>query len=183
MTPTRRAVLTGATALIPAAVLIGCGAVTTTTTNGVTTITINVAQINAWATAFINAAALVAALPGIAGTPTGLAITGVGGAAKLDLGAFTAVAGNSLSLTFNSTSAPAAVQSLLADGNELLTDAKGALGSVASTALGSAQTYVTALGTIVSLFQAAMGVSASVATVSATAPMSESTALKTLGVH
>lgn len=182
MNISRRTTLLRTAAILPVAALAACGVFTSTTTNGVTTITINVAQVNAWGAAFINAAALVSGLPGIAGTPAGLAIVAVGAVAKTDLAAFTATAGASVSLTFDKTSAPAAIQSLLTDGQTLLTDAQGALGSVAPASLGSAQTYVAAIQTIVSLFTAAMGVSASTAKVSATAPMSEANALASLGV-
>lgn len=177
MTITRRAALRSTAAIIPAA-LAACGIVSTSPGQ----ITINIAQVNAWATAFINAANLVVALPGIAGTPTAATISGVGAVASSDLAAFTATTGGAISLTFSSASVPAALQSLLADGNTLLADVKGALGGVASTAAQTAQTYITALQTIVALFNAAMSISVATQAAAATAPMSEAKALATLGV-
>lgn len=177
----RRALLRSS-ALVPvAAALAACGAVTETTTNGVTTVTVNVAQIDAWGRAFANGAKLIAGLPGLSGTATGLGISAVAAVVEADLAAFDKASGGSVSLAFNSTSVPAAVASLLADGKTLATDAAGALGNVASTAVQTAQTYIIAVETVVSLFQAAVGSIAVGAAVGGTR-MSEAQALTALGV-
>jgi hypothetical protein len=179
MDPHRRWVLFAAAAT---AALSGCGAISTTTTGGVTTLTINVAQLNAWGQAFSNGAKLISGLPGILGTPAGLAIFAITTAAASDLAAFNVAAGGSVSLKFDRTSIPAAVQSLANDGQTLLTDSVGALGNVATTAMTTAQTYVSAVQALVSLFQAALGV-APVAAMRGATPMSEAHALATLNVH
>ena len=124
--PTRRIALLSAASLLA---LAGCSAVTSTTTNGVTTITVNVADIDDWAEAFLNAAGLILALPGIAAGPTGIAITAVLAVIKADLAAFNAASGGNVTLTFNSTSVPAAIQSVLTDGQTLLSDAAGVPGA------------------------------------------------------
>lgn len=180
----RRAALRGTALSVAAlALLTRCGAVTENTTNGVTTITVNTAQINAWGQAFVNASKLVASLPGITGTTTGVAILAVGTVVGADLTAFNTAAKGSLSLTFNSTSIPAAVTSILTDGSTLLTDSKAALSDVAATATTTAQTYIDAVETVVSLFQAAVGSVAVGAALGATSKMTEAQALATLKVQ
>jgi hypothetical protein len=177
MTLYRRHVLLGTTALG----LAGCSAITSTTTNGVTTYTVNVAEITAWGQAFANGATMIGGLPGLLGTPIGLGIVAVSAVVKADLTAFAATAGSQLTLTFDSTSVPAAVNSLLGDGKTLLTDAAGALGNVASTVITTAQTYVSAVQTVVSLLSAAIGAQLAGA-VPGAVPMSEATALSVLKV-
>ncbi|MDE2105501.1 MAG: hypothetical protein KGL39_50205 [Patescibacteria group bacterium] len=176
----RRAAL----ALMPLAGLTGCGLITTTTTNGVTTITVNVKQLDAWGQAFANAASLIGVLPGIAGTPAGVAILGISALAAGDIAAIDKSANGALVLTFDATSIPAAVSSLLTDGSTLLTDSSNALPSVASGAVSVAQTYIAALKTVVSLLTAALTPPASGPVVAAAMPrpMTEAAALKTLRV-
>ena len=174
-----RRTLLRTSALGSVAALAACGVVSSTTSNGVTTITVNVAQVAAWGAAIKNGAALIAGLPGVAGTPQGAVVMAIVAVVTADLAAFSTAAGGSVSLTFNSTSVPAAVSSLLTDGKTLLTDAQGALGNVGATVLATAQTYVAAVQTIVALFEAALGSTA----VGAAAPkMTEAQALTVLGV-
>lgn len=172
MNTTRRAIL-GASALIPAAALLGCGMISSTTTNGVTTVTVNTADANNWGQAFINAASLIATLAIPASAP---AILAIGATAKVDLAAFNTATNGTLTLTFNSGSPPAALASLLTDGQNLLTAAQGAIPAAAAT---QAQTYLTALATIVSTAEAAVGVSVA----GAAARMTQTQALATLGVR
>jgi hypothetical protein len=180
MTITRRTALRGTVALSAASLLAACNAVTTTTTGGVTTVTVNVAQLTAWGQAVVSGAQLIAGLPGIVGTAAGATISAVATAAGIDLRAFAAAAGASQTLTFNNTSIPAAIQSLAADGQTLLIDAAGALGGVPAASLQTAQTYINAVQTIVVLLQAAIGTAPAAATL---APrMSETQALAVLGV-
>lgn len=173
--PLSRRLLLSASALIPVA---ACGIVSTNTTNGVTTLTVDVAQVSAWGQAFANAALLISGLPGVAGTSVGTLIAGVSVTAKTDLAAFTTFAGNNVSLSFNSTSVPAAISSLLADGQTLLVDAGGVTGLSSSVAT-TAQTYIDAISTLVALFQGALssGVAAAMAP-----KMTEAQALMALGV-
>ena len=171
----RRALL-GASALLP---LAACGIVTTTTTNGVTTITVNVARVDAWAQAGANAATLIADLPGIAATPASVAILGIVALVKLDAGAFDKAANGQTVLTFDANSVPASIASLASDARTLLGDARAALPNVASTAMNDAQTYVNAVQTLVSLFDATVG---GVKVGAVPAPMTEAQALAVLGV-
>jgi hypothetical protein len=157
--------------------LAACGVVTTTTTNGVTSLTINVAQLNNWGQAFINMATLLAPLIG----PVGVTVLTIGTVAKADLTAVDAAAGGSLSLSFDSTSVPAVISSLLADGQKIVSTVGAGVTSGAISALSAeAQTYLTAGETILSLFSAALG---SVAASASTPRMTEASALAALRVN
>jgi len=124
---------------------------TTSTVNGVTTVTINLTSITAWGEAIANAATLLAPLTG-ALAPV---IAAIAQTAQTDLAAVTASAGGAAVLTFATGSVPAAIESLLADGQTILTDISGLTGTTLNTSV--AQTYVTALRTVVSVFGAAIG--------------------------
>ena len=105
----------------------------------------------------------------------GIAIT----AAGKDVAAFDAVTHGSATFTFDETSVPASIKSLLADGRSILTDTQDALGAAAKT--GPVATYLAALGTIVSLFEATAGVAG--ATPGARPTMTEGAALAALKVR
>ncbi|MDE1905106.1 MAG: hypothetical protein KGH75_01465 [Rhodospirillales bacterium] len=171
----RRNLLRNAAIAAPLGALAAC---TTSTVNGVSTVTLNVAAVDKWATAFENAATLIAGLPGIP-VAASAAINVVNAAVVADLAAFNAAAGSQVTLTFNGTSIPKAITSLLADGNVLLTDARGAITGVPTQYAQIAQEYINALATIVSIFEAAVGsVSAKLSTTS----MTEQQALNALKV-
>ena len=173
---TRRTLVAAVPGIAAAGALAAC---TSTTTNGVTTVTINVAQANAWGQALLNAITLVAGLPGIVGTPPALAVMAIEPMISADLTAFNTAANGKLVLTYDRTTPAAAVTSLAADGQKLVADVQAAIGTVASGALQTAQTYLAAVKTIVSLFQAAAG-SVSAAAASG---MTEAQALTVLKAH
>jgi hypothetical protein len=185
MDPHRRWFLfSAAAASFVTAGLAGCGAISSNTTNGVTTLTVNVPQLNAWGQAFSNGAMLIAGLPGISATPVGILLGVVSGSVLADLQSLASTAGTATVLTFDSTSVPTAVNSLLNDGKTLLADAKTALGSVGQASLTTANTYIAAIQTLVSLFQAQLIVApTTAAALKASAPMAETQALKTLKVR
>lgn len=166
---------------VPVIALAACSAFTTTTKNGVTTTVVNVAQIDAWGQAIVNAARLVSTLPGIVGTAPGAAIAVAAGLASVDLAAFDKAAAGSLTLSFDANSVPASITSLLSDGSTVLADAKSALTSAVPAVVQTAQTYVDALQTIMSIFNAA--VVTKVGAAPGPQPMSERDALKTLRVQ
>lgn len=173
---TRRTLVSAIPGIAAAGVLAAC---TSTTTNGVTTVTINVAQANAWGQALLNAITLVAGLPGIVGTPPALVVMAIEPMISADLTAFNTAANGQLVLTYDRSTPAAAVTSLAADGQKLVSDVQAAIGSVASSALQTAQTYLAAVKTIVSLFQAAAG-----AVTAAAAPgMTEVQAMTVLSRH
>lgn len=171
---TRRAFLGTA----PAAALAGCGVITTTSAGSGTTVTVNTARADAWGQAFINAASMLAPFAGAAAP----AILAIGAVAKADLAAFDTASGGSLVLTFPSGSVPAKLAAVLADGQKLLAAAQADMPAKIGT---EAQTALNALATIVSTAEAVVGVSPTLAAarLSATAPMSESAALKVLKVQ
>lgn len=168
--------LLAASTLVPVA---ACGVFTTNTTNGVTTISVDVAKIDGWAQAFQNAGNLVLALPGVPALlgPAAPIVTATIAMVAADIAAFDKSAGGSVVLTFNAGSVPAAISSVLADGQKLLSTIQAALPSTAI--VGTVATYVNALATIVSVFEAAIGLP--VAKLSA-ASMSEAQALAALRV-
>lgn len=170
MNITRRHIL-AASAIVPIA---ACGIVTTTGNS----VSINVAQIDAWGQAFLNAAGLVLTLPGLA-VPYGALVTALIPVIKADLAAFDASAGGKVTLTFDASSVPAGVSSLLADGKQLLTDVTSVPGLLADGAASTANTYVQAIATIVSIFSAAVG---SVSVGAASGGMTEGQALAVLHV-
>lgn len=176
MNPTRRSFVTVAAAVPFVA---ACSAFTTTTTNGKTTVSVDVSKIDAWGQAFSNAGLLILGLPGVSALPIGAAITAGIALVKADLAAFDTAAGGNVTLTFDTSSVPAFVQSVLADGKTLLADVSGVPGALSSTVQTEANEYVQALATIVSVFSATIG-----SMVAAAAPggMSEGTALATLRV-
>src|SRR6185437_11906274 len=126
----RRLLRTTALALV-AAPIAACSVFQSTTTNGVTTITVNVAKLDAWGQAFINGGTMLLGLPGVATLPAGVEIAAVLVMAKANLAALDAETHGQAMLTFDSTSVPAAIQSVLADGKNLLTDAQGLMDTAA----------------------------------------------------
>ena len=169
----RRTLVSAIPGIAAAGVLAAC---TKTTSNGVTTITLNVNAMNSWGQALVNGAELVGGLPGIVGTPAGLAVMAIGPIISADMAAFVGATGGSLTFTFDSTTPAAAVTSISSDAQKLLTAVVAAVPQVPANIAASANQYLAAIKTIVSLIQAAIG------SVSAAAPMgmSEAAALKVL---
>lgn len=160
---------------IPTIAAAGALAACAKTANG---IVLNVAQVDAWGQAALNAAQLVATLPGIAGTAPSVAIAAFAPMISADLKAFDAAAGGKVELTIDTSSPANIANSLLNDFQSLLNALVVAVPNVASTQAQQAQTYLSAFKTIVSLFQAAMG---SMTASASAGSMSEAQALKALG--
>lgn len=158
-------------------IVFGCAS---QTTNGVTKVTLNTNSVNAWGQAFINAANTVALLPGVSGTPAAGPIIALSGPLSTDLAAFKTATNGALTLTYDSTSPPAAVSSLLTDAQSLQTAVQSSIGNLTSSQLSTATLYLNALETVVSLFEAAA--SSSVAAAAPITPMTEADALKQLKV-
>lgn len=145
---TRRTVL-HTTGLLSAAYLLQ--AASCTTQNGTSTLTVDVAAVDAWGQALINAASLIAPL---VSPVAGAAVAAFGPMLSADLTAFDKAANGQISLTFTAATMPAALRSLLADGQSLLQDAAGPVQASNST---QAKTYLTAAETIVALIRSALG--------------------------
>ena len=168
----RRALL-ATTMLAP---LAACGVVTSTTTNGVTTVTINVAKIDSYAKAFGAFTSAVAGVSGIAPFLTTIEVAE--SMALQDLAAFDAATNGQLVLTFDATSVPASVTSILDDGRAVLAAIQTALPQ--SAIVGTVLDAFNAVKTIVMLFEALLPSFGAVA--ASRVPMSEAQALAVLGV-
>ena len=176
----RHLLRTTALALV-AAPIAACSVFQSTTTNGVTTITVNVAKLDAYGQAFINGGTMLLDLPGISTLPAAAAVATVLAVLKTDIAAFDTATQGQATLTFDATSVPAAVQSVLADGKTLLTDARSVLGTAEQAAASTAQTYIDAIQTVVSIFSATIGQITAGARAGAV-PMTETQALAVLRV-
>jgi hypothetical protein len=179
----RRGALRASSALAALGLLARCGVVATRTTNGVTTVTINVAKVNAYAQAGSNFAAAILSEPLIATfiAPYAAVITAAQTLIMTDLTAFDAAAGGSVTLTFNAASIPLFISSVLTDMETLLGDVMKAL--PASAIVGTVEANIEALSALISLFEAMIGVMPAAAKPGAAPPMSETDALKVLKVR
>ena len=126
---TRRALL-GATILGVPVVLAGCGFVSTSTTNGVTTVTVNVANLATVAGGIAGVAGLLIGVPGVGalltsaiGATAAAAIPTVIADINGAVASLTASAGAQQTLTFTSTSVPAFASAILTDAQTLVKDA------------------------------------------------------------
>lgn len=161
--------------LVVSMTLVSCGLVTTntTTTNGVstTTVTVNVAELNTYATAINNGAQALKNIPGLSGN-TLTSITAVTAKIASDVSTINTNTSGSQTLTFTAGNTPADIQQLLTDTGELLSDASGAVPA-------DDQVYVEAIQTVVGLINDALG--------TASAPlhpaMTKDEALRRLGVQ
>ncbi|MGG6429384.1 hypothetical protein ACQ5TV_05310 [Acetobacter ghanensis] len=160
----RTSTLLGATALTACAV---------TTTNGVTTITLDVAKVKAYGQAGLNAAATVSsflsAFPALAPYAAAISVadTALSGALK----AFSDAAGSTLTINYNDASWQTRVSSVLSG----MTTVAGAINSaiagsgsiLSATVIADAKTADNALVTIISVFEALLGISSTRAPVRA----------------
>lgn len=172
MTPLSRRTILSA---VPVVLATAC---TTSNTNGIASVTVDVAEVNAWGQAFANGALRISGLPGVMGTTVGATIAAVATTVKADLTTFVGVAGSSVTLSLNTSTAQAAVSSLLADGETLIRATNGITGLDSDTAT-TAQTYIAAISDLVAIFQAVL----SPTMAAALAPkMTEAQAFAILGV-
>lgn len=182
----RRTLLTSAAPVIAlSGLIVGCSVLTETTTNGVTTITINVAKVNQYAEAFASGVATVLGVPGVA-LMLGVYLApfqAIAGTIVQDIAAFNTASGGQSVLTFDATSVPAAVNSILADGQKILNTIANALPQ--TTIVGTLLSAIDAVQTIVLLFEAMLPatVGATFAAVPRIGPMTEVDALAVLGVR
>ncbi|MFT9361599.1 hypothetical protein [Acetobacter okinawensis] len=162
MTNLSRRSLLRSSGLAGIALLAAC---TVATTNGVTTITLDVTKVKNYGQAGLNAAATVTSFlstfPAMA--PYALAITAAETALSGALSAFSSAAGSTLTISYNDASWKTRVDSILTDLDELdaaITNAISGSGSVLSTTvIADAKTADNALATVISVFKALLGVS------------------------
>jgi len=134
------------------------------TNNGVTTITLDVGRIKTYAQAGLNAVAMVLSMGAVSsaiGAPAVAVITAADSALSAALDGFAAAAGNSLTITYGSTSIGtkvdsvfAALEAVSADLGAGITAALGALGSADAAKVTAVND---ALKTVVSVFSAMAG--------------------------
>jgi len=132
---TRRTMILGASALVPLA-LSGCGAVTTTTVNGITTVTVNVATATADLSGLAAAAAIFVMLPGVGallGPSVATAVPLVIAKVNAAIPALQQAAGGTQTFAFTTASAPAFVADLLGAVQKLTGDAVAVLPKIGST--------------------------------------------------
>ncbi|GBQ32327.1 hypothetical protein HLH34_04525 [Gluconacetobacter azotocaptans] len=179
----RRSLLRGAIALAGASALAACAV----STNGnVTTITLNVAKIDAYGQAGLNAAATVTGF--LSTVPAAAPYVPLIAAAETALsGALTALssaAGSALTIDYNDATWKTRVDSVLhalaAVGTAIGVALKGMGPALPASIAADANTAVSALRTVISLFEGLVGVSAARAV--AAPEMTEAQALRVLGV-
>jgi hypothetical protein len=149
-------------ALVGATALTAC---TVTTTNGVTTVTLDVAKVKNYGQAGLNAAATVtsflSSFPALA--PYALAITAAETALSGALSAFSTAAGSTLTISYNDATWKTRVDSILSDLDTLAAAIESALAGsgavLSSSVLSNARTAYNALATLISVFKALLGVS------------------------
>lgn len=152
--------LTGFAAVAAASTALA-GCVSSSTTNGVTTITVNTATISAYASGLSLVATALGAGLTIAGVGAAVApaISGIGAMAAQDAKALATATNGQQTFSFNTTSAPAFVTSLLTDATSL----KAELNALGTALPPTVQTYYNAAMTIASAVQSALSLATAVA--------------------
>lgn len=180
MNLSRRALLGTSVLGLPLA-LAGCGMITTTTTGGVTTVSVNLVALNDYVQAAQNGAAILLVSPLIAAAlgPVKVALIEATIAnAAAQIAALTKSSNGVATLTFTASSAPAAIAAIQNDAATILAAASVMFGSFKSTLGTQIQQTVDAFATVIDLMKAA-----GASTVAAPKlPMAPSAALSLLGV-
>ena len=179
--PTRRGFLG---ALAAGSALGVLGACTVTKNGKVTTITLNVAKVKAYGQAGLNAVDTILSIAAVAtaiGAPAVAVINVADGALSAALTAFTSAAGSSITVSYDNANMKTRINSVLSALQVVATDLQagltGASAKVSSSILSDAMTALSALKTLVSVFEGLLGV------VSLAEPaMTEAQALRVLGV-
>ncbi|KXV38582.1 hypothetical protein AD942_13475 [Gluconobacter japonicus] len=141
------------------------GACTITSSGNVTTVTLNVAKVKAYGVAGLNAVTTILSIDAVAsaiGTSSVTAIETAGLTLQNALTAFLNAAGSNVTITYDSTSFKSQIDSILAD----LQNVSSLLGVAVSQAssmfpgsiLENAGTVVSALKTILSIFEGVLGI-------------------------
>lgn len=141
------------------------GACTITSSGHVTTVTLNVAKVKAYGVAGLNAVTTLLSIDAVSsaiGAPAVAVIEDAGLSLQNALTAFLKSAGSNVTITYDSTSFKSQIDSILAD----LQNVSSLLGAAVSQAssmfpgsiLENASTAVSALKTILSLFEGVLGI-------------------------
>lgn len=184
----RRSLLAAAGGLGVALALAGCA---TTTTGSVTTVTLNVAKITAYAQAGLNAIATVTdALAMFPALSTYTApVKAIEAVLRVALTNFTAAAGSSVMVSYDDANIKTIVDSILADIQSIASQIATIIGKMAeqaalgisSNTVNTVQTAHDALATIISVFQALITANTAMRSVAPRqTAMSEAQALRAL---
>lgn len=144
-------------AAFPLASVAGLMACTSTTVNGVTTDTLNVASFDADVSAGIKLAQAIFAnslVSGALGAATTAAISTIIGDIGTALSGLLTSAGTSATITFDSTSVPAAITSILSDLEKIGGYVQTAVAALGSTLPSDVSGYVSAFTTLLSVIAA-----------------------------
>jgi hypothetical protein len=180
----RRTFFLGTTALVAT----GC---TITTNGGVTSLTLNVAKVNAYGQVLVNGVSTVLSFAAIAsaiGAPAVVIINLASAALSASLTAWNRASGGSLTVDYNNASVSAAFGTVLTDAATLLSQVKAALGAItglptsASAALSTANTALGAMETGLSFLQAMITVGGARVGVVAVPRMSEAEMFAAVGM-
>jgi hypothetical protein len=177
-TVSRRTLLRSAALVMPASLLTGCAI---TSGNDVTTVTLNLATIDDYATAAENAATLLlgfAPITGALGTAGVAAATALIAAIKTGISALDSEYAGQATFSFSTASVPAALSALQADITSLFNGFETAITSLGGAVPAQITQYYNALQTIAALVEAI----ASLAVKATPLPMTKTQALAVLGV-
>jgi hypothetical protein len=169
-------------AAAPVALALAAAGCAASTTDGITTVTVNLTTVDAYAEAISNAVATLLTVPALS---AGLGAVGVAAVtvAKADIvssiSALDTANSGSESFTFTTASVPAALSALRADANKIMSNISTVVASLGGSLAASVVTTVDALETIVALTVALVP---TVALTAAAPKMTEVRALATLGV-
>lgn len=154
----RRQLLNVSALALPAAALAAC---TTTTSGGVTTLTIDTAKVDADGSAIITALASLLATPSLAillGANAVIADAALA-AAKLALAQFDTATNGSLSVSVDTTKAISLVNSLLSDAQTILAVVQPVVPKLPGATAAMATNYINAILTLIPFVQAAVDLS------------------------
>jgi hypothetical protein len=177
-----------ATALAgPTIALASCSSLfTSVTTEGVTTVTVNLTKLSQYATALKNGVttlfgvtAIVAAL----GPTVVSLVTGVVDNLADQAAALSAADNGATSLVFTTTNVPAALSAFQQDAVTVASNTATVFASLNGKVAADIETVISAFNTIVALAEAVLPTPAARLSAAAPATMTESQALKTLGVN
>jgi len=162
MNPTRRAFLSTTALAVVGMPLTMAGSCTTT--NGVTTVTVNVAQIDGYAKVGVAAVTTILSFSAIAsaiGAPMLALISAAEGAVLSALSTFDNAVGGTLTFTLNNTSAVTDAKSVIAALNTLVTDLKSVpaalTGKIGTNDLSNVNTAVDGAEAALALIQTLLG--------------------------
>jgi len=144
------------TALAGAGAALGACSLTKTPTGY--SVTVNVAEADAWAQAFKNAATLVLAIPAFTSVASAAVIAGIDTAVGLvatDIGVIDKAASGQVTITLQTTGVKDALSSLLTAGNQIISLAQGVVPTITdSTEAQTVTQYLAAASTLASVLSA-----------------------------